>query len=108
MRTLRENASDLGGLSVAHAAYRRTLDGRTPPVIDGLTADQRFFIAYARIWRSKEREAYIRQWVITQPHAPPRFRVNGIVEHVPAFYEALAVTPGDRMFRDPLARVRIW
>ena len=80
----------------------------TPPVIDGLTADQRFFIAYARIWRSNEREAYLRQWVITQPHAPPRFRVNGIVAHVPAFYEAFAVQPGDRLFRDPAARVRIW
>ncbi len=108
VRTLRENASDLGGLSVAYAAYHRSLGGRTPPVIDGLTADQRFFIAYARIWRSKEREAYLRQWVITQPHAPGRYRVNGIVAHVPAFYQAFAVKPGDRLFRDAATRVTIW
>jgi predicted metalloendopeptidase len=108
MRTLRENVNDLGGLSVAYAAYVRSLDGRPSPVIDGLTGAQRFFVAYARIWRSKERDAYLRQWVISQPHAPPRFRVNGIVTHVPAFYEAFAVKAGDGLFREPTTQVRIW
>ena len=75
---------------------------------DGLTADERFFIAYARIWRTKEREAYLRQWVITQPHAPGSYRVNGIVAHVPAFSQAFAVKPGDRLFRDSATRVTIW
>jgi predicted metalloendopeptidase len=108
MRTLRENAGDLGGLSVAYAAYRRSLGDRPPPAIDGLTAGQRFFVAYARMWRSKEREAYLRQWVVTVPHAPSIFRVNGVVSHVPGFYEAFGVGPGDRLYREPAARVRIW
>jgi len=108
IRTLRENAADLAGLSIAYDAYRLSLGGRPAPVLDGLTADQRFFMAWARIWRSTERDDYLRQWVITQPHAPPRFRANGAVLHVPAFYGAFDVKPGDRLFREPRQRARIW
>jgi predicted metalloendopeptidase len=108
VRTLPENAGDLTGLAIAHAAYRRSLAGRQPPVIDGLTGDQRFFLAWARMWRSKERDDYLRQWVITQPHAPPKFRANGAVAHLDAFYAAFDVTVSDRMFRAPEQRVRIW
>jgi predicted metalloendopeptidase len=108
IRTLRENAADLAGLSIAYDAYRLSLGGRPAPVLDGLTADQRFFMAWARIWRSTERDDYLRQWVITQPHAPPKLRANGAVTHVPAFSGAFDVKPGDRLFRAPPQRVAIW
>lgn len=108
IRTLRESIGDLGGLTIAYAAYQRSLAGGSAPVIDGLTGDQRFFMAWARAWRSKERDDYLRQWVITIPHAPPRFRVNGIVAHVPAFYAAFDLKPGDRLYRQAGRRVRIW
>jgi predicted metalloendopeptidase len=108
IRTLRENVADLAGLSVAYDAYTRARDGRPAPAIDGLTGDQRFFMAWARIWRSKERDDYLRQWVITVPHAPPSLRANGILSHLPAFYAAFDVKPGDRLFRPPSARVQIW
>ena len=108
IRTLRENVADLSGLSIAYDAYQHSLGGRPAPVLDGLTADQRFFMAWARVWRSKERDDYLRQWVITQPHAPPKLRANGAVTHVPAFSGAFDVKPGDRLFRAPPQRVAIW
>lgn len=108
VRTLRENLGDLAGLAVAHAAYRLSLEGRPAPEIDGLTGDQRFFAAWARAWRSKERDDYLRQWVITIQHSPPRFRVNGVVGHLPAFYTAFDVKRGDRLYREEAQRVRIW
>jgi putative endopeptidase len=108
IRTLRENIGDLAGLSVAYAAYQSSLGGRPSPVIDGLSGDQRFLMAWARVWRAKERDEYLRQWVITMPHAPGRFRVNGIVTHLDAFYGAFDVKTGDSLFREPGRRVRIW
>jgi putative endopeptidase len=108
MRTLQENLNDLAGLSVAHAAYHMSLGGRPAPVIDGLTGDQRFFMAWARAWRSQERADYLRQWVVTMPHSPPQYRVNGIVAHIPAYYTAFDVRAGDSLFREPGHRVRIW
>jgi endothelin-converting enzyme/putative endopeptidase len=108
LRTLHENVNDLAGLSMAYAAYQLSLDGRPAPVIDGLTGDQRFFLAWARVWRSKERDDYLRQWVLTMPHAPSSYRVNGIVAHIPAFYRAFGVTSGDGLYRDSARRVRIW
>jgi putative endopeptidase len=108
VRTLRENIGDLAGMSVAYAAYQLSLQGRPSPVIDGLTGDQRFLMAWARVWRSKEREEYLRQWVISVPHSPGKFRVNGIAAHVGAFYDAFNVKPGDALFREPDRRIRIW
>ena len=108
-RTLLENAADLAGLTVAHRAWRASLDGRAPAaVVDGYTGDQRFFMAWARAWRAKTRPEYARQASQTHPHAPARFRVNGPVSHMPAFYEAFGVQPGDRLYRDPAARIAIW
>jgi putative endopeptidase len=107
-RTLTENASDLSGLAIAYAAYHASLDERAAPVLDGLTANQRFFIAWARVWRSKERADYLRQWVVTLPHSPPEYRVNGIVGHIPAFYNAFNVVPGDTLYREPAQRLRVW
>ena len=108
VRTSRENLSDLSGLSIALAAYHLSLGGRRGPLIDDLTGDQRFFVGWARAWRSKERDDYLRQWVVTLPHSPPEYRVNGIVGHIPAFYNAFNVSAGDRLYREPAQRLRIW
>jgi putative endopeptidase len=106
--TFAENAADLAGLSVAWRAWRRSLGGRPSPVIDGLTGEQRFFLGWAQAWRSKVRPEYVRQTMLTNPHAPAEFRVNGIVQHLDAFHAAFDVKPGDRLYRPPDARLRIW
>lgn len=106
--TLHENAGDLAGLAVAYRAYKRTLAGKPAPIVDGLTGEQRFFLSWALLWRGKLRDEYVRQWVFSSPHALPRFRVNGAASNVDGFYEAFGVRPGDRLYRAPEARVRIW
>jgi predicted metalloendopeptidase len=93
---------------VAHRAYRQSLNGRPAPVIDGLSGDQRFFLAWAQTWRTKIRDEFLRQWVAAMPHAPPEYRTNVAVSHLAAFHEAFNVSPADRMYRAPDARVRIW
>jgi putative endopeptidase len=106
--TLRENAGDLGGLSVAWRAYRQSLGGRPSPVIDGFTGEQRFFLGWAQVWRGRIRDEYLRQTLSTMPYAPSEFRANGPASNLDAFYEAFAVAPGDRLFRPPARRVRIY
>jgi predicted metalloendopeptidase len=106
--TLGENAGDLAGLAVAHRAYQLALGGRPAPAIDGLTGDQRFFMGWAQIWRAKERDEFIRQTLLRSAYAPARFRANGPVSHVPAFYEAFGLKEGDRLYKPPDDRVRIW
>lgn len=106
--TLGENIGDLGGLSVAYSAYHRSLNGRTPPVLDGLTGDQRYFLSWAQSWRSLNRDEQLRSQVLSNPHSPPKFRVNGVVRNVDAWYAAFDVKPGDRLYLSPEERVRIW
>ena len=106
--TLGENIGDLAGLQVAYRAYSMSRGGKPAPVIDGLTGDQRFFMGWARVWRSKDREAYLRQMVLTSPHPPNEFRANGPLSHIDAFYEAFDVRPGDKLYVEPEKRVRIW
>lgn len=106
--TLGENIGDLGGLSIAYQAYRLSLGGRPAPVLDGLTGDQRFFIAWARMWRAKYREESLRQSLLAVPYAPESFRANGPVSNLTAFYDAFHVQPGDALFRAPAERVVIW
>ncbi len=106
--TLSENIGDLAGLAVAHHAYRLSLDGKTAPVIDGLSGDQRFFLAWAQAWRMRIREDYLRQWLVSLPHAPPEFRANSAPSHLDAFHEAFGTRPGDGMYLAPERRVRIW
>lgn len=107
--TMGENIGDLGGLEMAYAAYQRYIaqHGR-PRVIDGLTGDQRFFLAFAQAWRSNVREDALRQQVLTDPHSPPEFRVNGVVRNVDAWYRAFNIQPGDRLYLPPGQRVHIW
>lgn len=106
--TLGENIGDLGGLSMAYRAYKLSLNGEEAPVIDGLTGDQRFFMAWAQVWRSKQREQALRQQIITDPHSPTEFRTNGVVRNLDEWYEAFDVQPGDALYLPPEQRIRIW
>lgn len=106
--TLGENTGDLAGLSLALRAYRLSLGGRPAPTIDGFTGEQRFFLAWARMWRMKVRPDYLREWVLTFPYAPYEYRANGAVRNLSAFHEAFGVTANDRLFRSATERVTIW
>jgi putative endopeptidase len=107
--TLGENIGDLGGLEMAYAAYRRHVAQHgEPPVIDGLTGDQRFFLSWAQVWRGLDREGALREQVLTDPHSPDEFRVNGVVRNMDAWYRAFNVQPGDDLYLPPEQRVRIW
>jgi putative endopeptidase len=106
--TLGENIGDLAGVTIGYKAYRMSLDGQPAPVIDGLTGDQRFFMGYAQVWRSKMREDSLRAKLLSDPHSPGEFRVNGIVGNVDAFYQAFDVKEGDAMYLKPEDRVQIW
>ena len=107
--TLGENIGDLGGVETAYAAYQRyQADHGKAPVIDGLSGDQRFFLAYAQAWQAKLREGAARARLLTDPHSPPYYRVNGIVRNVDAWYSAFDVKPGDKLYLAPDDRVHIW
>lgn len=106
--TLGENIGDLGGLSLAYRAYKKSLKGKKDKVIDGLTGDQRFFIAWAQVWRSKERAENTAQRLRTDPHSPEQYRTNGIVRNMDAWYKAFNVKPGDALYLPPAKRVKIW
>ena len=106
--TIGENIGDLGGLSIAYKAYRRALQGRDAPVIDGLTGDQRFFIGWAQAWRIKARDAEVARRLATDPHSPAEFRCNGVLRNMPEFYEAFGVKDGDKLWLPADRRVRIW
>jgi putative endopeptidase len=106
--TAAENLADLAGLSIALAAYRRSLDGKPAPVLDGFTGEQRVFLGWAQAWRGVLRENYLRQWLLITPHAPPEYRANGPLGNLDAFIDAFGVKPGDRLYRAPERRVRVW
>jgi len=107
--TMGENIGDLGGLEMAYSAYRRYVaDHGEPPVIDGLTGDQRFFLAWAQVWRGLIRENALRERILTDPHSPSEFRANGPVRNIDAWYRAFNVEPGAAMYIAPEDRVRIW
>jgi putative endopeptidase len=106
--TAGENIGDNGGLSVAYAAYRLSLEGHEAPVLGGLTGDQRFFHGWGQVWRALIREEKLRNQVMTDPHSPAEYRVNGTVRNQDAWYEAFGVKPGDKLYLPPEARVHIW
>jgi len=106
--TMGENIADLGGLLLALDAYHLSLDGKPAPVIDGLTGDQRVFLGWAQVWRSKNRDESLRKQLVADPHSPPQYRVDVPVRNIDAFYEAFGVKPGDKMYVPPDQRVRIW
>ena len=106
--TLGENIGDLSGAAVAYAAYLASLNGAEPPVIDGYTGQQRFFLGYAQSNRTKWREGLMREVVLTDPHAPNEFRSNGVVSNMDEFYAAFGVREGDKLWRPATQRVKIW
>jgi predicted metalloendopeptidase len=106
--TLGENIGDLSGMAVAFKAYKISLGGNPAPEIDGFTGDQRFFLGWAQAWRRKYRDAELLKRLVTDPHSPSEFRANGPTANIDAFYDAFAVKPGDRMYRPPAERVKIW
>ncbi len=103
-----ENIADFGGLLVALDAYHAALGGKAAPVIDGLTGDQRFFLAYAQGWLTKTRNEETIRRLKTDEHAPEQFRVNGPVRNVDKWYEAFKISPADPMYIAPNRRVRLW
>ncbi len=105
--TLSENVADLVGVTIAYDAYQLSLGGRAPPVLDGLTGEQRFFLGWAQIWRNRQREQQVANRLATDPHSPPAFRV-GTVRNLDAWYDAFRATAGDALFLAPDQRVRIW
>ena len=106
--TLGENLADHGGLMVAYAAYKNATKNNPLPVIDGLTADQRFFLAYAGVWAGNITEAEIRNRTKSDPHSLGRWRVNGALPHIDAWYEAFGVKEGDEMFIPKEKRLQLW
>jgi len=106
--TIGENIGDLGGLGIAWKAYLLSLDGAEPPVIDGLTAAQRFFISWANSWQQKSRPEETIRLLAIDPHSPPEFRCNQIVRNIDAFYDAFGVTETDDLWLAPERRVTIW
>lgn len=106
--TLGENIGDLGGLTVALKAYQLSLHGKPAPVMDGFTGEQRFFISWAQVWRSKYRDEALKQRLATDPHSPPHYRVIGILPNIPEFYQAFDIKEGDAMYLSPEQRVKIW
>jgi putative endopeptidase len=107
-QTIGENIADLAGLRIAYDAYRLSLGGSEAPVIDGLTGDQRFFIAYAATWKNTCRPETERNLLMTDVHSPERYRVNGIVRNMDEWYAAFGVTQGDKLYLKPEDRVRVW
>jgi putative endopeptidase len=106
--TMGENIADLGGVVIALDAYRASLKGKPAPVIDGLTGEQRVFLGWAQAWRGKLRDDAIRRQVVSDPHSPRQYRVNGVMRNIDAWYDAFKVRAEDKMFIDPKGRVRIW
>ena len=106
--TLGENIGDLGGISIGLLAYKLSLEGKEPPVIDGFTGVQRVFLGYGQVWRNKYRDEEQRRRIATDPHSPSKFRANGAVRNVPEFYEAFDVSESDALYLPPEERVKIW
>ena len=106
--TLGENLADHGGLNVAYLAYRNATKDAPLGVVDGFTADQRFFLAYAALWAGNIREEAIRQYTKSDPHSLGEWRVNGALPHIQAWYDAFGITDKDPMYIAPEKRVNIW
>jgi putative endopeptidase len=105
--TLGENIGDLAGLTIAYDAYRTSLNGKEPPVIDGMTGDQRFFLGWAQVWRRNYREANLRQRLITDPHSPSAQRA-WVVRNLDKWYDAFQPKADGKLYLKPEDRVRIW
>ena len=107
--TMGENVGDLGGLEMAWGAWRRYVAAHGDPgVKDGYTADQRFLLSYGFHWQEKQREGALRSQLLSDPHSPGQYRVNGILRNFDPWYKAFDVKPGDKLYLPPDQRVHIW
>lgn len=106
--TMGENLADLGGLTIAYQAFQKTQQAKEAKSIDGFTPDQRFFLAWAQIWRTNIRPEAARQQVLVDPHSPAQFRTNGPLMNMPEFYKAFGCQPTDKMERPTADQARIW
>lgn len=106
--TLGENLADLGGLSIAYEAFKNTKQGKSNQKIDGFTPDQRFFLNWSQVWRSNILPEAAAQRIITDNHSPGMYRANGPLTNMEAFYKAFNIKPGDKMYKAPELRTKIW
>jgi len=106
--TLGENIADLSGLQISYKAYELSLGGKPAPVIDGLTGEQRFFYGFAQVWREKTRDERTLESIVTNPHSTGRFRADGAAINADGFHQAFGTKPGDRMWKAPDDRIRLW
>ncbi|MBN8703760.1 MAG: M13 family metallopeptidase [Bacteroidetes bacterium] len=109
MLTLGENIADLGGLTLSYYALKKSFEGKPAPErIDGFTAEQRFFLSWAQAWRNSMRDEALRNMIVTNPHSPAQYRVNGPLANMKEFYDAFGVKEGDKLFKPETARAIIW
>ncbi|WP_295768017.1 M13 family metallopeptidase [uncultured Mucilaginibacter sp.] len=106
--TLGENIADNGGVAIAYQAFKNTPQGKGNTKIDGLTPDQRFFLAYAQVWRIKSRDESLRMRLSVDPHSPEMYRVNGPLSNIDAWYKAFNIKPGDKLYKPEDKRIKIW
>jgi len=106
--TLGENIGDLGGLNAAYEAFKMTKQGQSNEKIDGFTPDQRFFLSWAQVWRGNILPESAAQQIVTDPHSPGEYRTIGAPVNMDAWYEAFNVKPGDKLYKAPEDRIRIW
>lgn len=106
--TLGENLADLGGLNVAYAAFKKTKQGQSGEKIDGFTPDQRFFLSWAQVWRSVQRPEIAAQRLLTDPHSPEQYRCNAPIQNMDAWYAAFNIQPGDKNYKKPEDRTKVW
>ncbi len=106
--TLGENLADLGGLSIAFEAFKNTDEGKKNPTIGKYTAEQRFFLSFAQIWRMKQKDAIALQRIKTDPHSPSMWRVNGPLSNFTPWYNAFNIQPGNKLYKPEAERIKIW
>ncbi|MFL6677774.1 MAG: M13 family metallopeptidase [Burkholderiaceae bacterium] len=106
--TMGENIADLSGLQIAYKAWQISLNGQPAPVIDGVSGAQRFYYGFAQVWREKDRDEAMLQLVTSNPHSPPQFRADGAAINSDGFHEAFGTKPGDKMWKAPADRLRLW
>jgi len=106
--TMGENIADLGGLTLGLDAYHASLNGKPAPVLDGYSGDQRVFLGWAQAWRGKVTDDFVKRQVVSDPHSPRQFRVNGPVRNIDGWYDVFGIKPADKLYVAPEQRVKIW
>jgi len=106
--TMGENIADLSGLQISYKAWKLSLGGKPSPTIDGFTGEQRFYYGFSQVWRGKYRDEYMLRIVTTNPHSPPQYRADGASINSDGFHDAFGTKPGDKMWKAPADRIRLW